>query len=151
MSGRRAADFMLGGISKNIVGSSRVCADSIEGLVISDDFRRLDYGFPLVTEHPSVIILSGIEEHIRTYPMRKLGNDEGFLRAFQGVISLYRLSNIRFFPGIPFWIGDITGGRIAAKIAFALSICSWYHHRDDELQMFVSEQCHRRTHLPSWT
>jgi hypothetical protein len=67
---RRMADFRLGGISKDIVGSSRACANSDEELVTSDGSCRLDYSFLLITGRCLVTILRGLKEHIRAFSMR---------------------------------------------------------------------------------
>lgn len=49
------------------------------------------------------------------------------------------------------WMDDILVDLTGAYITFALSVCSWYHRSGPEHQMFISEPCIRRTHLPSWT
>jgi hypothetical protein len=142
-SGRRMANFMLGGILRNLVGNSEA--------VIGDDTQRLDYGFNFPTLGSMLATLRGLEEHIRTFSLRNLTEDADSLRAFQGIISLYQSNTIRLLLGVPFWTGDNIGKRFGTKVTFALSVCSWYHRSGADLQMFASEQCRRRYHLPSWT
>jgi hypothetical protein len=142
-SGRCMADFMLGGILRTTVGNGEA--------VIGDDTKRLDYGFPLPTRGSILATMRGLEEHIRSFSLRKLSVDSDSLRAFQGIISLYRLNDIRLILGVPFWTGDSVGKRLGTRITFALSISSWYHRSGADLQMFASEQCSRRHHMPSWT
>jgi hypothetical protein len=142
-SGQRMADFMLSGFLGNTVGNGEA--------VIGDDTPRLDYGFPPPTHGSMLAILRELEEHIRSFSLRKLTDDADSLRAFQGIISLYHLNNIRWILGVPFWTGDSVGKKLGTKITFALSISSWYHRSSADLQMFASEQCCRRHHMPSWT
>lgn len=151
-SGTHMADFMLAGIFKGDSYSGGVPSDDSEELVIADDSYRLDYGFPIHDDGSIRIKLRGLEEHIRAFSARNLSYDEDSLTAFQGITGLYGPNDmIHPFLGIPMWIGQIAGGRPGAQITFALSVCSWYHRSDSSLQMFVSELCRRRTHLPSWT
>ncbi|KAF2267710.1 HET-domain-containing protein [Lojkania enalia] len=144
------ADFMRGGIFKSV--SYNGGARNHEEVQISDDSDILDYGFTISKDQPLSAKLRGLQEHIRAFSSRNLSSDGDSLRAFQGITGLYGLeSNIFPFLGLPMWLGEVAGGQLGAQMTLALSLCFWYHRSDSDLHMFASEQCQRRTHLPSWT
>lgn len=146
------ADFMLTGIFKGGAYSGGSIAHR-DDLVISDDeVYRLDYGFPINQDLTVGAQLRGLNEHIREFSKRRLTHDTDALLAFQGVIGIYeKTRELYLFHGIPMWTGKIAGNANSAHITFALSVSSWYHRASPNHSMFVSEQCARRTHLPSWT
>ncbi|KAF1828191.1 HET-domain-containing protein [Decorospora gaudefroyi] len=145
--------FMLTGIFKGGAYSGGSSAHQDNLVIAVDEAYRLDYGFPLFQEMTVGSQLRGLAEHIREFSKRHLTHDTDSLLAFQGVVGMYEQTKpLYLFHGIPMWTGDIAGSAVGPQVTLALSVSSWYHgsHSDND-NMFVSEVCRRRTHLPSWT
>jgi hypothetical protein len=148
----RMADFMLTGIFKgdSYSGGSQSNHDNL--VIVEDDDYRLDYGFPIHREATTRAQLRGLNEHIRAFSKRKLSYETDALPAFRGILGMYKQNELLYLlHGIPMWMGDICGDETGAQITLALSVVSWYHRAGPDHQMFVSEPCQRRGHLPSWT
>jgi hypothetical protein len=148
----RMADFVLTGIFKGDAYSGGSLSDHDDLVILQDDAYRLDYGFPMYQEATTRAQLRGLNEHIRAFSKRNLTRDEDSLRAFLGIISMYKRNELLYlFQGIPMWTGRLPGGLGGAQVTFALSVCSWYHRSGPDFQMFVSQPCRRKSGFPSWT
>ncbi|KAF8847310.1 HET-domain-containing protein [Acephala macrosclerotiorum] len=148
----RMADFMLTGIFKGDSYSGGSLSNDDELVIVEDDDYRLDYGFPIHREATTRAQLRGLNEHIRAFSKRKLSYETDALPAFRGILGMYKQNELLYLlHGIPMWLGDICGDETGAQITLALSVASWYHRAGPDHQMFVSEPCQRRSHLPSWT
>jgi hypothetical protein len=146
------ADFILGGIFKSDAFSGGSNSAQEDLVIETDSDFRLDYGFPIEQEANTRSQLRGLNEHVREFSKRRLKRDEDILPAFQGILGLYEpAASIVAFHGLPLWTGDIPGGVPGTRITFALTVSSWHHQADLKREMFVSEVCRRRTHLPSWS
>jgi hypothetical protein len=143
-------DYMLGGIFKS-QASGGDSSKKYHKTVVPSDERRLEYGFPVPDEGSINSQLRALDDHIRAFSARKLSHGGDSLKAFLGIIGMFRHEKLRIYLGIPMWMDDILVDLTGAYITFALSVCSWYHRSDDEHHMFISEPCERRMHLPSWT
>jgi hypothetical protein len=144
-------DFMITGIFKGDAYSGGFLSDHKDLIIMEDDEYRIDYGFPPYLEATTRAQLRGLNEHIRAYSKRKLTHDSDALPAFMGITGMYRRSSdLHFLYGLPVWLGKIAGIHSGAQITFALTVSAW-HHRTGQRRTFISEPCHRRTHLPSWS
>ncbi|UKZ86809.1 uncharacterized protein TrAFT101_002633 [Trichoderma asperellum] len=148
--GQHMEDYMLGGIFKS-ESSGGDYSEKYYKDVIQTDEHRLEYGFPVPDEGYINSQLRALDDHIRAFSARKLSHGGDSLKAFLGIIGMFRDKRLRIYLGIPMWMDDILVDLTGAYITFALSVCSWYHRSGDEHHMFIAEPCERRTHLPSWT
>lgn len=150
---RVMADFMLTGVFKSDAYSGGSGSNQ-QGLHISeDDPYRLDYGFPPHLQATLRAQLRGLNEHVRAYSSRRLTNHTDALPAFMGITSMYQTSpGLYLLQGLPLWLQGNVRSYSATQITFAISVCDWYHRRSIQAhQMFISEPCTRRSHLPSWS
>ncbi|KAK1248725.1 hypothetical protein MKX08_006945 [Trichoderma sp. CBMAI-0020] len=150
LQGRHMEDYMLGGIFKS-ESSGGEFSKKYHRDVVQTDEHRLEYGFPAQDEASMNSQLRALDDHIRAFSARQLSHGQDSLKAFLGIIGMFRDKRLRIYLGIPMWMDDILVDLTGAHITFALSVCSWYHRSGDEHQMFISEPCERRAHLPSWT
>jgi len=149
------ADFMLTGIFRGSILTGGFQGDNDQLIITSDQTHRLDYGFPYYGQARLRAQLRGLDDHIRAFSYRKLSYDGDALRAFLGIIGMYRRTENDIFlvQGLPVWMGDIARDMTGVYITFALSVSSWFHRAGDAQTMFVSEPRRRRQggNLPSWT
>ncbi|KAL7924683.1 heterokaryon incompatibility domain-containing protein [Trichoderma austrokoningii] len=150
LQGQHMEDYMLGGVFKSD-SSGGESSDKYYKDVIQNDEHRLEYGFPAQDGGSINSQLRALDDHIRAFSARNLSHGGDSLKAFLGIIGMFRDKRLRIYLGIPMWMDDILVDLTGASITFALSVCSWYHRSGDEHQMFIAEPCERRTHLPSWT
>ncbi|KAK5663860.1 hypothetical protein OQA88_64 [Cercophora sp. LCS_1] len=147
------ADFMLTGIFKSDAYSGGSASNQASLVIFDDDPYRLDYGFPPHLRGSLRAQLRGLNEHIRAYSNRRLTQETDALPAFMGITSMYgSLPGLYLLHGLPLWLQGSTKACSATQLTFALSACTWYHRRSMRAaQMFISEPCNRRSHLPSWS
>ncbi|KAH7306070.1 heterokaryon incompatibility protein-domain-containing protein [Rhexocercosporidium sp. MPI-PUGE-AT-0058] len=146
----RMADFMLTGIFKTDAYSGGISSNQADMVIMEDDAFRLDYGFPVHQGATTRAQLRSLNEHIRAFSKRNLSYDSDVLPAFSGILGMYKSNeDLSLLHGMPIWYGDICT-QSGAQISFALTVTSWYHRAGSSHQLFVSEPCERRTHLPSW-
>ncbi|KAK4171832.1 putative HET domain-containing protein [Triangularia setosa] len=148
------ADFMLSGIFKgNTYSGGPVSSPESFANTDGDDLYRLDYGFPLHLNATLRAQLRGLNEHIRAYSHRQLTNQTDALPAFMGITSMYKSSpGLYLLLGLPLYLEGSANSCSTTQITFAMSASGWYHRSSPRPhQMFLSEPCNRRTHLPSWT
>ncbi|KAK4077101.1 uncharacterized protein Triagg1_4068 [Trichoderma aggressivum f. europaeum] len=150
-NGQHMEDYLLGGIFKSETSGGDLEMGSHQRDVIQTDEYRLEYGFPVPNEASTGSQLRSLNDHIRAFSARKLSHGGDSLKAFLGIAGMYRDKRLCIYLGIPMWMDDILVDLTGSYITFALSVCSWYHRSGTEHQMFISEPCIRRTHLPSWT
>ncbi|KAL6820462.1 heterokaryon incompatibility domain-containing protein [Trichoderma sp. SZMC 28015] len=150
-NGQHMEDYVLGGIFKSETSGGDLEMGSHQRDVIQTDEYRLEYGFPVPDEASTGSQLRSLNDHIRAFSARKLSHGGDSLKAFLGIAGMYRDKRLCIYLGIPMWTNDILVDLTGSYVTFALSVCSWYHRSDTEHQMFISEPCIRRTHLPSWT
>ncbi|KAI9155198.1 HET-domain-containing protein [Paramyrothecium foliicola] len=147
----RMGQFMLSGIFH--VGSGKqesVGANS--ALHMPKHGTALGYGWWNPAKATVMDHLIELDEHIRSFSARTLRYDEDSLSAFLGIARQRRPTpELVVFLGLPMWVGRMAERRHGAQVSFAVSVCSWSHKSWPGSGHFVSEDCRRRKHLPSWT